>query len=46
MILDEAQALRAPTGGEYGKTKRGKNFEGTVVQAAMATTTTRARIGG
>ncbi|MET0658991.1 MAG: LLM class flavin-dependent oxidoreductase [Steroidobacteraceae bacterium] len=45
MILDEAQALRTTTGGEYGKTRRGKNFEGTIVQAAMATTTTRARIG-
>jgi probable F420-dependent oxidoreductase len=45
MILDEDQALRTTHGEQYGKTKRGKNFEATTIQAAMAVTTTRTRIG-
>lgn len=42
LILDEAQATRQEGG---GKTVREKMFESTIVQAAMATTTTRPRIG-
>lgn len=42
LVLDEAQATRGAGG---GKTVRAKMFEATIVQAAMATTTTRPRIG-
>ena len=45
MVLDEDQANRTTKGEEYGKITRGKNFEGTTVQAAMAATTTRTKIG-
>ena len=45
MLLDEDQSLRTTRGDEYGKIKYGKNFEATAIQAAMAVTTTRARIG-
>ena len=46
MIMDEDQALRTTRGADYGKPKvGGMNFEGTTIQAAMAVTTTKARIG-
>jgi probable F420-dependent oxidoreductase len=45
MVLDSDQANRTTHGEEYGKITYGKNFEGTTIQAAMAATTTRPRIG-
>jgi alkanesulfonate monooxygenase SsuD/methylene tetrahydromethanopterin reductase-like flavin-dependent oxidoreductase (luciferase family) len=45
-IHDADQALRVTRGAEYGKVAHGGAcFEGTTIQAAMAVTTTRARIG-
>jgi alkanesulfonate monooxygenase SsuD/methylene tetrahydromethanopterin reductase-like flavin-dependent oxidoreductase (luciferase family) len=45
-IHDADQALRVTRGAEYGKVAHGGScFEGTTIQAAMAVTTTRARIG-
>ena len=47
MIVDQDQATRsAADGAEYGKTQvGGMNFEGSTIEAAMAATTSRARIG-
>jgi alkanesulfonate monooxygenase SsuD/methylene tetrahydromethanopterin reductase-like flavin-dependent oxidoreductase (luciferase family) len=47
MIVDQDQATRtAADGVEYGKTQvGGMNFEGSTIEAAMAATTSRARIG-
>jgi alkanesulfonate monooxygenase SsuD/methylene tetrahydromethanopterin reductase-like flavin-dependent oxidoreductase (luciferase family) len=45
MVMDEDHAKRTTHGEEYGKINRGKCFEGTTIQAAMAATTTRPRIG-
>jgi probable F420-dependent oxidoreductase len=46
MIVDQDQATRTDSGGDRGKPKLGgKNFEGSSIEAAMAATTSRARIG-
>jgi probable F420-dependent oxidoreductase len=46
MIVDQDQATRTDSAGDRGKPKLGgKNFEGSSIEAAMAATTSRARIG-
>ena len=46
MIVDEDHATRTAIGEAYGKTKsEGMSFEATAIEAAMAATTSRARIG-
>ena len=45
-INDAEQAMRVSSGDSYGKVlHEGSSFEGTTIQAAMAMTTSRARIG-
>ena len=46
MIVDQDQATRTDSAGDRGKPKLGgRNFEGSSIEAAMAATTSRARIG-